>query len=88
MPYVKVSVGFYLKDKPEGHPGLTHVTGTFGNEPTNFATLVYSFTRCLLGFYLDVMPTSTDDLNAQIQEVGQAILDLRVEKSCQIEMHY
>lgn len=76
MPYVKVSAGFYLKDKPEGHLGLTHVTGVFGDEPATFGALVYGFVRSLLGFYLDVMPTPTGELNEQIQEAGKAILDL------------
>ncbi len=78
MPYVKVSVGFYLKDKPKDHLGLMNVTGVIGDEPTSFSSLVYGFVRCLLGFYLDVMPTPTDELNAQIQEAGEAILDFVV----------
>lgn len=78
MPHVKVSVGLYLKDKPEGYQGLTNVTGTIGDEPATFSSLVYGFVRSLLGFYLDVMPTPTDELNAQIQEVGKDILNLKV----------
>ena len=80
MPHVKVSVGFYLKDKPKGHLGLTNVTGTIGDEPTSFSSLVYGFVRCLLGFYLDVMPTPTGELNEQIQEVGKDIMNLSVEE--------
>jgi len=78
MPHVKVSVGFYLKDKLEGHLGLTQETWTIGNEPTTFGALVYGFTRCLLGFYLATMSTPTAELNAQIQEVGKDILNIGI----------
>lgn len=78
-PYVKVSAGFYLKDKPEGYLGLTQETWNFGNEPTSFAGLVWGFIRCLLDFHLLTTRTPTDELNAQIKELGQAILGLKVE---------
>lgn len=78
MPHVKVSVGFYLKDKPKGHLGLTQETWTLGDEPTTFGALVYGFVRCLLEFYLATMPTPTVELNAHIKEAGEAILDFVV----------
>ena len=77
-PYVKVSVGFSLKDKTEGYLGLTQETWTLGKKPVSFGALVHSFTRCLLEFYLATMPTTTAELNAQIQEVGKDILNLEV----------
>ena len=80
MPHVKVSVGFYLKDKPEGHLGLTQETWTFGNEPASPASLIVQFICCLLEFYLATMPTPTDELNAQIQEVGRVLLQLKVKE--------
>ncbi len=80
MPHVKVSVGFYLKDKPEGYLGLTQETWTLGKKPTSFASLVWGFIGCLLEFYLVTMPTSTHDLNAEIQEVGRVVLGLKVEE--------
>ena len=78
MPHVKVSVGFYLKDKPEGHLGLTQETWTLGKEPATFSLLVYNFVHCLLKFYLATMPTPTGELNAHIKEAGEAILDFVV----------
>ena len=73
MPHVKVSVGFYLKDKPEGYLGLTNVTGNIGDEPTSFASLVFGFARSLLGFYLDVMPTPAS-VSTSMSAVAAAFL--------------
>jgi len=79
-PYVKISAAFYLKDAPEGYLGLRSEHWNFGDEPESFDALIAGFIYHFLEFYMAVMPTPTDELNAKIQELGKAILNLRVEE--------
>lgn len=81
VPYVKISARFHLHDAPEGWLGLRGENWAFGKGPVDFDPLVARFVHEFLKFYLATMPhVPTEQLNAQIQELGKYILNLRVEE--------
>lgn len=81
VPYVKVSVSFYLKDAPKDQLGLRQVTWNFGDDPTSsFDSTAAAFIYRFLEFYIGVMPTPTEELNASLQKLGDYIHVLKVEE--------
>jgi hypothetical protein len=79
-PYVKISAGFYLKDAPKKQLGPLSVTATFGNKPASLCELLAAFTYRFLEFYISVLPTPTDEVNAELDKFREAMSTLVVEE--------
>lgn len=80
QPHVKISAGFYLKNAPKGQLGLRHEHWTFGDEPCSLDKLVFSIVQRLCDFYVMELPVSADDVNEQLERVGNAIAALKFEE--------
>ena len=79
IPYVKVSARFYLKDA-KGQLGLRQVSWNFGNEPAPLSELLAAITYRLLEFYISVLPTPVDEINAELEKFRKDIKTLIVEE--------
>ena len=79
-PYVKVSARFYLKDAPKEQLGLRQVSWNFGNEPVPLGELLAAITYRLLEFYVSVLPTPVDEINAELEKFRKDIKTLIVEE--------
>jgi len=79
-PHVKVSASFYLKDAAEGQLGLRQVSWTFGKKPVPLGELLGAIVYRLLEFYISVLPTPTDEINAELEKFREALSTLVVEE--------
>jgi hypothetical protein len=76
--YVKVAARFSLKNAPKGQLGLRQESWVFGNSPVSFGELVKAFIYHLLEFHIATLPMTSEELNAEIEKVRDALSSLSV----------
>ena len=79
-PHLKLSVGFYLKNKPKTYRGLTQETWTFGEKPSSFSRLMSGVIYRALTFYINSIDISSDEINSEMDELSKIISTMKVKK--------
>lgn len=65
MPRVTVSMGIFLKNRPEDYRGVTSENWVFGKESdTALAKMLFGICRTVIGFYARF--STADELNKQL----------------------
>lgn len=74
---LSMSVGYYLKDRPKDHRGITQETVSYGKDRgapfSRFMVLVFAD---VLKWYIRI--AELDDLNAELEEFKRMIADVKV----------
>lgn len=78
-PFLKISVGFYAKNLPKNHVGLSNESWVFGKKPLPFHTLMAAFIRAALDFYLTFTILTVDELNNELRQLEEIIKNTELE---------
>ncbi len=73
IPYMKLSVGLFLKDAPKSHRGTISETWTFGIIPQPFSKLIASVVFESLNFYANAFNPTAENINSDVIIVLQNI---------------